>query len=56
MDKKEAEELKNKTEDLVNLAVEKGTPVLRDAADEVRKKAIAITKDILKKLQATEKK
>lgn len=53
---KKAEELKNKTEDLVNLAVEKGTPVLRDAADEVRKKAIAITKDILKKLQATEKK
>ena len=53
---KKAEELKDKAEELVNLAVEKGTPVLRDAAEEVRKKAIAVTKDVLKKLQATEKK
>ena len=50
-----AEELKDKAEELVNLAVEKGTPVLRDAAEEVRKKAVAVTKDVLKKLQTTEK-
>lgn len=53
---KKAEELKEKAEDLVNLAIEKGTPVLRDAAEEVRKKAIAVTKDVLKKLQAVDKK
>ena len=53
---KKAEDLKTKAEELVNLAVEKGTPVLSEAAEEVRKKAIAVTKDVLKKLQSTEKK
>ncbi len=51
-----ANQLKEKAEDLVELAIEKGTPVLRDAAEEVRKKAIAVTKDVLKKLQAPDKK
>ena len=48
--------LKDKVEDLVDLAVEKGTPVLRDAAEELRVKAIAVTKDVLKKLEKEEKK
>ena len=48
--------LKDKVDDLVDLAVEKGTPVLRDAADELRVKAIAVTKDVLKKLEKAEKK
>ena len=42
--------------DKVEVAVEKGTPVLRDAAEELRVKAIAVTKDVLKKLEKEEKK
>lgn len=52
--KKKANELKKKAEDLVNLAVEKGTPVLRDAAEEVRLKTIDVTKEVLKKLEDAE--
>ena len=54
--KEKALVLKDKVEDLVDLAVEKGTPVLRDAAEELRVKAIAVTKDVLKKLEKEEKK
>lgn len=54
--KEKALMLKEKVEDLVDLAVEKGTPVLRDAADELRVKAIAVTKEVLKKLEKEEKK
>ncbi len=54
--KEKALVLKEKVEDLVDLAVEKGTPVLRDAADELRVKAIAVTKEVLKKLEKEEKK
>ncbi len=53
---KKANELKAKIEDLVELAIDKGTPVLRDAAEEVRKKAICVTKDVLNKLQDANKK
>ena len=51
---KTAEELKKKAEDLVDLAIEKGTPVLRDAAEEVRLKTIDVTKEVLKKLEDAE--
>lgn len=51
-----AAKLKEAAEDLVQLAIDKGTPVLRDAADEVRKKAIAVTKDVLNKLEESDKK
>lgn len=54
--KEKALVLKDKVEDLVDLAVEKGTPVLRDAAEELRVKAIAVTKDVLRKLEKEEKK
>lgn len=47
--------LKKKAEELVELAVEKGTPVLKDAAEEVRKRVIAVTRDVLKKLEAADK-
>ena len=49
--KEKGEVLKNKASELVDLAKEKGTPVLTNAANEVRKKAIDVTKDILKKLE-----
>lgn len=49
-----ANKLKKAAEDLVQLAIDKGTPVLRDAAEEVRKKAIAVTRDVLRKLETAE--
>ncbi len=37
--------------ELVDYAVEKGTPVLESAANKVREKAIDVTKEVLKKLE-----
>lgn len=54
--KEKATQLKEKAQELVDLAVDKGTPMLRDAAEEVRLKAIDVTKDVLKKLEKGEKK
>ena len=54
--KKKAVELKQKAQELVDLAIEKGTPILRDMAEEVRLKTIDVTKDVLKKLENVEKK
>ena len=52
--KKKGEELKKKSEELVELAKEKGTPVLENVANEVREKAIVVVKDVLKKLEKDE--
>lgn len=49
--KKKGEQLKNKANDLWKLAKEKGTPVIEKAADEVRQRAILVTKEVLKKLE-----
>ena len=46
-----AEVLKQKASDLVKLAKEKGTPVLEGIADDLRLRAINVTKDVLKKLE-----
>lgn len=46
-----AESLKKKANELVELAKEKGTPVLEGVANDVRLKAINVTKDVLKKLE-----
>ena len=45
------DEIKTKCEDLVNLAIDKGTPVLKDAAIEVRDKTIDVMQDMIKKLE-----
>lgn len=50
--KEKAEDLKTKAEELVDLAKAKGTPILEKAANEVREKAINVTKEVLKKLEA----
>ena len=42
---------KKKAEDLVEYAVEKGTPVLKDAAVEVRDKTVDVMKDMIAKLE-----
>ena len=54
--KKKGEELKVKASELVELAKEKGTPVLERAANDVREKAILVTKEVLKKLESKETK
>ena len=48
--KEKALEIKEKAEDLYEIAKAKATPVIEEAADEVRKKALAVVKDIEKKL------
>lgn len=54
--KKQAKNIQDKAEDLVSYAVEKGTPVLEKTAEAVREKAIAVTKEILNKLEKKETK
>lgn len=49
--KEKGEALKQKAADLVQLAKDKGTPVLEGIADDLRVKAINVTKDVLKKLE-----
>lgn len=50
--KEKGEVLKKKADELVELAKEKGTPVLEGIADDLRKKAIEVTKEVLKKLES----
>lgn len=49
--KKKANQIKDMAEELVDYAVEKGTPVLEKAATAVRNKAIDVTKEVLAKLE-----
>lgn len=49
--KKKANEIKDMANELVDYAVEKGTPVLKDAATAAREKAIEVTKEVLTKLE-----
>lgn len=51
--KKKAKEIEESTKKLVQYAVDKGTPVLEDAANAVREKAIEVTKEVLVKLEST---
>ena len=54
--RKKGEALKDKATELVELAKEKGTPVLEKAANEVRERAVLVTKEVLKKLENKEAK
>lgn len=53
--KKKSEQIKSKSEDLVEYVIEKGTPVLEKSASLVREKAILVTKEILNRLEQEEK-
>ncbi len=53
--KKKAKDIQNMAEELVDYAVEKGTPVLENTANAIREKAIAVTKEVLAKLEKNEK-
>jgi len=52
--KEKSEMIKGKCQELVNFAIDKGTPVLKDAAVDVRDKTIDVMKDIIKKLETAE--
>ena len=49
--KEKADILKNKTLELIELAKAKGTPVLENTAEEIRKRAVDVTKEVLNKLE-----
>lgn len=53
--KKKAEQIKTKSEELVEYVIEKGTPVLEKSACLVKEKAIAVTKEVLRRLEQEEK-
>ena len=53
--KKKAIVLREKTEELVDMLIEKGTPVLIKAAEEVRKKVNLAADDIIKRLEKGDK-
>ena len=54
--KERATAVKEKCEELVQLAVAKGTPVLEKAADEVRSKTIEAVREILARLEESDRK
>ena len=47
--------LKNKAQELVDLAIDKGTPILRDMAEDVKVKTLEVSKQVVKKLETKEK-
>lgn len=49
--KKKGEELKKKATELVELAKEKGTPVLEGVAEDLREKTVAVAKEVIEKLE-----
>ena len=52
--KEKSEVIKEKCQELVDLAISKGTPVLKDAAVDVRDKTIDVMKEMIKKLENIE--
>lgn len=54
--KKKGKEIQDKCQELVDLAVSKGTPVLEQAATEVREKSIEVVSEVLERLEEADKK
>lgn len=52
--KEKSEVIKEKCQELVDLAISKGTPVLKDAAIDVRDKTIDVMNEMIKKLENVE--
>lgn len=49
--KSKAKDIEKSVKDLANYAKKKGTPVLEEAAESLRQKAIEVTKGVLEKLE-----
>ncbi len=54
--KEKAKAIQKKAEELVDYAIEKGTPILENTANAIREKAIVVTKEVLNKLEKEETK
>lgn len=54
--KQKGSDIKKKCEELVELAKQKGTPILENAANEVREKTIDAVREILERLEAADRK
>ncbi len=54
--KEQAKKIKKKADDLVDYAIKKGTPVIEDAAREVKESTIKTLESITKKLKSNEEK
>ena len=52
--KEKGNQLKEKAQDLVELAKEKGTPAIRKSAEALLESVISVSKDVLKKLENSE--
>ncbi|MBQ6285324.1 MAG: YtxH domain-containing protein [Bacilli bacterium] len=52
----QANKIKAKAEELYKLAIEKGTPVVEKATDDVRRQALKVVKEIEKKLDSKKEK
>ena len=53
--KSTGKDLKVKAQELVDLAIDKGTPVLRDAAEEVKAKVLDLSKEVTARLEKENK-
>ena len=49
--KEKSEVIKGKCQELVDFAIDKGTPILKDAAIDVRDKTVDVMKDVIGKLE-----
>ena len=54
--KKKAAQIQDMAEELVDYAIDKGTPVLEKTANSIREKAIDVTKEVLDKLEKKDSK
>lgn len=52
--KTKAKEVNEKANDLVEYAVQKGTPILEKTATSIREKALEVSKDVVKRLEKAE--
>lgn len=53
--KKQAKKLQDSASELVEYAIEKGTPVIEKSANNIKKKVIEVSKEVTKKLEQSEK-
>ena len=53
--KSTGKDLKIKTQELVDLAIDKGTPILRDAAEDVKSKVLELSKEVTARLEKENK-
>lgn len=52
--KKKVEQLQKMSNELVNYAIEKGTPVLQKSADAIKEKVVKVSKETIAKLEKKE--